>query len=143
MQGRRTILAVVAGLALLVPAANAGAGPAAKKSGEELVVYQTTGKLKLGKRIAYLIACGAPAGQFCQLEVTNELKLKGPDLGPLTSSGVFPGGQVVEVFIKLNKGARVAAKRKIRAAKVASTITATNLTTGEIDVDEQTFRLKK
>ena len=139
----RILLPLIAALALLVPAASAGAGPAANKSGEELVVYQTTGKLELGKRLTYLIACGAPAGQFCQLEVTNELKLKGPDLGPLTSSGVFPGGQVVEVFIELNKGARLAAKRKIGAAKVASTLTATNLTTGEIDVDEQTFRLKK
>jgi len=143
MNRRHSALAIVAALALLVPAATAGAGPAANKSGEELVVYQTTGKLELGKKITYQIACGAPAGQFCQLEVTNKLKLKGPDLGPLTSTGDFPGGQAIEVFIELNKGARLAAKRKIKAAKVASTITATNLTTGEVDFDEQTFRLKK
>lgn len=143
MNRRHGLLAIVAALALLVPAATAGAGPAANKAGEELVFYETTGKLKLGKQVEYRIACGAPAGQFCQLEVTNELKLKGPDLGPLTSTGVFPGGQAVEVFIKLNKGARFAVKRKIKAAKLASTITATNLTTGEVDVDDQTFRLKK
>ncbi len=140
---RNGLLAIVAALALLVPASTAGAGPAATKSGEELITYLDTSKLELNKRINYLIACGAPAGQNCQIEVTNELKLKGPDLGPLTTSGVFPGGQVVEVFIELNKGARVAARRKLSAAKVASTITATNLTTGEIDVDEQTFRLKR
>lgn len=143
MNRRTSLLAVFAALALLVPATTAGAGPAANKSGEELVSYLDTGKLELGKRITYLIACGAPAGQSCQISVSNELKLKGPDLGPISSEAPFPGGTTVEVFIELNKGARIAAKRKISAAKVVSTITATNLTTGEIDVDEQTFRLKK
>ncbi|MGH2923069.1 MAG: hypothetical protein ACRDKH_03440 [Solirubrobacterales bacterium] len=139
----RILAALIAALALALPATTAGGAPTATTSGEELGTYLDTGKLKLRKRLNYLIACGAPAGQLCQLEVENKLKLKGPDLGPLRTSGIFAGGQTVEVFIQLNKGARVAAKRNIGAAKVKSSLTATNLTTGEVDVDEQTFRLKK
>jgi len=143
---RRTTPAIAAAaliVALLVPASQAGAGPAANASGEELISYLTGGKLKVKKKIKYLILCGAPAGQSCQVEVSNKLKLKGPDVGPISSSAPFPGGQAIEVFIRLNKGARRAARAKIGAAKVVSEITATNLTTGEADTDRETFRLKK
>jgi hypothetical protein len=142
-QGLTAFAAAAAVAALLVPAASAGAGPTAKASGEELVTYLTGGKLKVKKKIKYLILCGAPAGQLCEIEVSNKLKLKGPDLGPLRSSGIFAGGQAVEIVIQTNKGARKAIKAKLRAARLKSEITATNLTTGEVDFDSESFKLKK
>jgi hypothetical protein len=151
-----TAIAAAIAAALLVPAA-AGAGangtvslapagpgsPTATASGEELVTYQTFGKLRLDKRVTYLITCGAPAGQVCGFEVTNEIVLKGPNVTLATSGGPFASGQLVEVFIELNKNARNAIRASGKKAKVRSEVTATNLNTGEVDFDSATFKFKR
>jgi hypothetical protein len=151
-----TAIAAAVAAALLVPAAAAAGAsgtvslapaaagsPTATASGEELVTYQTFGKLKLAKRVEYLIQCGAPVGQVCGFEVTNEIVLNGPNATLETSGGPFPSGQLVEVFIELNKGARNAIKASGKKAKVRSEVTATNLNTGEVDFDTGTFRFKR
>lgn len=133
------VLAIAAIAALVGPAAaGAGAGPTARKSGEELVRYITKGKLKASKRIEYRVVCGAD----CALTATSTLVLKGPNLGPVSSSGQFTGGQAARVFLKPNKAARAAIKASGNSAKLRTTVRATDLVTGEVDTDTRTYRFK-
>jgi hypothetical protein len=128
---------------LLVLPASAGAAtrdaPTASTSGEEQVTYLTGGKLKPRKRLRYRVVCAAS----CALTVSSKLNLKGPNLGPITSTGTIAAGQVAEAVIRVNKGARSAIKANRRAAKLVTTVTATNTTTGEVDVDRRTYRFKR
>lgn len=142
MNLRRSLLAVFATLALLVPAATAGAGPAANKSGEELVTYLDTGRLKIDERISFFVFCGAPAGSGCQIEADMRVKLPGPDFraGPL--SGSTAAQTEVEVFLEPNRAARKILRIAGKRARMVTEVTATNILTGEVDTDEQTFRLK-
>jgi hypothetical protein len=114
------------------------AGPVAGKSGEELVSYLTVGKLKPGKRIAYRVVCSAD----CQLTATSTLVLKGPNLGPVSSTGTFPAGVIAEAFLKPNKPARAAIKAHIGSSKLRTSVSATDLATGEVDTDKRTFKFK-
>jgi hypothetical protein len=116
----------------------AGTVPVAGKSAETLVAYLTVGKLKPGRRIAYRVVCNAD----CQLTATSTLVLKGPNLGPISSTGSFPAGVVAEAFLKPNKPARAAIKRNIGASKLRTSVTATAVATGETDTDKRTFRFK-
>ena len=126
--------------AVLIAAAPAGAGsPTASASGEELLTYLTGGKFKAGKRIAYQVVCAAN----CTLTAESKLKMKGPDVGPIRSTGTFAAGQVAEAFIKPNKAARGAIKAKIGAAKLVTKVTATNTATGEVDVDSRIYKFKR
>jgi hypothetical protein len=130
---------VVLAAAILVTAGPADAGsPTATAAGEELVSYLTKGKLKPGKRISYRVVCAAA----CQLTATSTLVLKGPDLGPVSETGLFPAGQSVEAFLKPNKSARNLIKANLGASKLRTSITATNTATGEIDSDRRSFRFK-
>jgi hypothetical protein len=119
-------------------AVKAGEGPTAVKSGEELVRYLTKGRLKPARRIEYRVVCGAD----CSVTATSTLVLKGPNLGPVSSSGQFPAGGIAEVFLKPNKPARAAIKASGNAAKLVTKVRATNVLTGEVDVDSRTFRFK-
>jgi hypothetical protein len=144
---RRRLTAIVstAGLAvaLLFPATPAGAGgPTAQKSGEELLTYLTTGKLKVKSSLKYLVQCGAPAPANCFMEARSVIVLKGPNL-KVSSSGVFPAGSVVEVFIDINKPVRSAIKANLKKSKLRTTVSATNDLTGEVDEDSVTFKFKK
>jgi len=130
-------IALAATAALLAPA-GAGAGPTASKSGEELVRYLTKGKLKPAKRIEYRVVCAAD----CAITATSTLVLKGPNLGPIASSGQFPAGQIIEVFLKPNKAARAAIKDSGKAAKLKTKVNVTNLATGETDSDARSFGFK-
>ena len=126
--------------ALMVAATPAGAGsPEAGASADHLLTYLTGGKLKPGKRIAYQVVCSAN----CTLTASTKLKLKGPDIGPISSTATFNANVVAEAFIKPNKAARNAIKANIGAAKLVTEVTATDLTTGEIDVDNRTYRFKR
>jgi hypothetical protein len=131
------VLAVAASAALLVPA-GAGAGPSASASGEELVRYLTKGKIKVSKRMEYRIVCSAD----CSVSASTTLVLKGPNLGPISSAGQFPAGQIIEVFLKPNKAARNAIKASGNAAKLKTKIRATDVVTGEADSDSRAFRFK-
>ena len=137
---RRTALATAATAALLLTAAPAGAGSTnATASGEELLTYLTGGKLKPSKRFAYQVICAAD----CSLSATAKVKVKGGSLGPIVSTAVFPANQVAEAFIKPNKNLRNAIKANIRTARLITKVTATNLATGEVDVDTRTYRFKR
>ena len=136
-----------AGMVLAAPASasapisgitSAGSAPVAGKSAETLVAYLTVGKLKPGKRIAYRVVCNAD----CQLTATSTLVLKGPNLGPVSSTGSFPAGVVAEAFLKPNKPARAAIKDNIGASKLRTSVTATAVATGETDTDNRTFKFK-
>jgi hypothetical protein len=142
-QAATALVAAAAMVAFLVPVAQAGSGPTAQAAGEELVDYDTGGRLKPRKRLEYRVVCGAPLGQFCQMEARSKLKLRGPDLGPIHATGVFLGGQTVEVFLKLNRAAQRALKRSGKAARLVTKVTATNTSTGEVDVDKKSFRFKR
>ena len=121
--------AIAAGsLALAAPAS----------AGEDLVSYLTKGKLKPGKRIAYRAVCNAD----CQLTVTSTLVLKGPDLGPVSSTNTFNAGTIAEAFLKPNKPARQAIKDHIGVSRLRTEITATSLADGTTDTDSRTFKFK-
>ncbi|MDP9228396.1 MAG: hypothetical protein M3M99_05005 [Actinomycetota bacterium] len=139
---RRSMSVIASGavaVAALIPVASAGAGPVATKSDEDVVSYYLPEpKLPVSKRIVYQATCS----QNCLLSATTELKLKGPDIGPVTSSATFTGGTIAEAFIVINKNARRAIKQHKKAAKLKTEITGTNLFTGEIDTDSYTFKFK-
>jgi hypothetical protein len=139
----RTALATAATLAaLLVPAASAGAGPAANKSGEELVTYLTTGKIKVKNPISFQILCGAPAPANCLVQVEAEIKVPGPN-PQFSDVGTLLPGQVGIFEISVSKGARTFIKDNLKKSKLTATVTATNSVSGEVDVDGETFKFKK
>ena len=130
-RGKATVVAAVSA-ALLAMAAPASAG-------EDLLSYLTKGKLKPSKRIAFQVVCNAD----CQLTATSTLVLKGPNLPPVSVTNVFPAGLIAEAFLKPNKPARQAIKDDIGAAKLKTSVTATNTATGETDTDRRTYKFKK
>lgn len=133
------VLGVAATAALVGPgAAGAGEGPTASSSGEELIRYLTKGKLKRDNRIEYRVVCAAD----CQITATSTIVLKGPNLGPISSTGPFAAGQVAEVFLEPNKPARAAIRESGKSAKLVTKVSATNTLTGEIDTDRRNFRFK-
>jgi hypothetical protein len=140
---RLTALAAAASaVAILVPAAPAGAGPTANKSGEELVSYLTTGKLKVKNPFSYQFLCGAPAGASCVSEVRAEIVIPGPNLS-VSSGGVIPAGVIGVHEIDTNKVVRKVIRDNIKKAKLRTTVIGTNSLTGEVDTDQQTFKFKK
>ena len=130
-RGKATVVAAVSA-ALLAMAAPASAG-------EDLLTYLTKGKMKPSKRIAFQVVCNAD----CQLTATSTLVLKGPNLPPVSVTNVFPAGLIAEAFLKPNKPARQAIKDDIGAAKLKTSVTATNTATGETDTDRRTYKFKK
>ena len=133
------VLGVAATAALVGPgAAGAGEGPTASSSGDELIRYLTKGKLKPDNRIEYRVVCAAD----CQLTATSSVVLNGPNLRPVSSTGAFVAGQVVEVFLKPNKPARAAIRESGGSAKLVTKVSATNTLTGETDTDRRNFRFK-
>jgi hypothetical protein len=136
---KAALAALCATAILLVPALPAGADPKAQASGEELVSYLTKGKLKPAKRIPYRFVCS----EDCFVTATSTLVLKGPNLGPVSSSGQFAAGQVIEAFLKPNKPARTAITDNIGASKLRTSVTASSTLTGETDTDNRTFKFKR
>jgi hypothetical protein len=132
------VVAVFAIAALSGPAlAGAGDGPTAGKSADTLLRYLTKGKLKPDSRIEYRIVCSLD----CNVSATSTLVLKGPNLSAI-SSGAFPAGQVIEVFLRPNKAARQAIKNSGKSARLKTKIRATAAATGETDSDARTYRFK-
>jgi hypothetical protein len=139
MRRRGTAVAVACAVAaVLLPALPAAASPTAQTSAEDLVSFLTKGKLKPGKRIAFRFVCS----EDCFVTATSTLVLKGPNLGPIASSGQFPAGQIIEAFLKPNRPARDAIKDNIGASKLRTSVTATSTGTGETDTDNRTFKFK-
>jgi hypothetical protein len=131
-RGTSIFIAALCSLALLVPAATSSAQTA-------IVSYLTTGKLKVAKRIQYNITCSVN----CQVTASSTLKLKGPDLPPAVVPGTIAAGSVATPFIVLNKPAKAALKSKPAAARLVTSITATDLATGASQTISRTFRFKK
>jgi hypothetical protein len=137
---RLTALAAAASaVAILVPAAPAGAGPTAQKSGEELVQILTTGKLKVRSDVKVTALCAAN----CQISGQLTLKAKGPNASFFLPPITLVAGQTAEAVLSLNKGARRIIKEQIKTTKLKAEFTAQNSLTGEIDVDEKTFKFKR
>ena len=138
---RGTAALVTAGVAvMLVTAAPPRAIAQTSVDSEGLVSYVTTGKLKLKKRITYKFVCSTE----CQVTATSTLVLRGPDVGPIVDTGVFPAGQIIEVFLKPNKSARRSIKRNLKASKLRTSVTAINPGPyGENDTDTRVFRFKR
>ncbi|HEY6638550.1 MAG TPA: hypothetical protein VIZ61_12775 [Solirubrobacterales bacterium] len=115
-------------------------GSARPVDGEDLLSYVTTSKLKLKKRIAYRFVCSTE----CQVTATTTLVLRGPDVGPIVDTDLFPAGQVIEVFLKPNKSARKSIRRHIGASKLRTSVTAVNPSPyGETDTDTRIFRFRR
>ena len=131
--------AIAAVVALIGPAASATADPQAEAAGEELVTFVTKGKLKLGKTIRYQFVCAAA----CNIKADVTIALPGPNFNttPVTATNV-PAGQVLEDKLKPNGPLLNAIKEDKGKAKLLATITATNVATGEIDVDKAAFKFK-
>jgi hypothetical protein len=132
---------VTAGVAvILLTAAPPRAVAQTSVNSESLLSYVTTGKLKLKKRVTYRFVCSTE----CQVTATSTLVLRGPDVGPIVDTGVFPAGQVIEVFLKPNKSARRAIRRNIGASKLRTSVTAINPGPyGENDTDTRVFRFRR
>ena len=107
---------------ILVTAAPPRAVAQTSVDSEGLVSYLTTGKLKVKKRIAYKFVCSTE----CQVTATTTLVLRGPDVGPIVDTGLFPAGQIIEVFLKPNKSARRAIRKHIGASKLRTSVCAIN-----------------
>ena len=139
---RRGITALLtAGVAvILLTAAPPRAIGQTSADSEGLLSYLTTGKLKLGKRIAYKVVCSTE----CQVTATSTLVLRGPDVGPIVDTGLFPAGEIIEVFLKPNKSARRAIRKNLGASKLRTAVTAINPGPyGENDTDTRVFRFKR
>ncbi len=108
-------------LAALGSAVPAGAGQTATKADETLVRYLTKGKLKLD--VALL--------------------LPGKDFSPKPIGGNVAAGNVISDQIKPNGPLLKRIRDKIGRVKLRSTITATDLVTGEVDRDNRVFKLKR
>ena len=132
---------VTAGVAIiLVSAAPPRAIAQTSVDSEGQLSYVTTGKLKLKKRITYKFVCSTE----CQVTATSTLVLRGPDVGPIVDTGVFPAGQIIEVFLKPNKSARRKIRRNLGASKLRTSVTAINPGPyGENDTDTRVFRFKR
>jgi len=132
---------VTAGVAvILLTAAPPRAVAQTSVGSEGLLSYVTTGKLKLKKRITYRFVCSTE----CQVTATSTLVLRGPDVGPIVDTGVFPAGQIIEVFLRPNKSARRSIRRNIGASKLRTSITAINPGPyGENDTDTRVFRFRR
>jgi hypothetical protein len=101
------------------------------------VSYVTAGKLKPGKRITYRFACSTA----CQVTASATLVLKGPNLGPVSDTGMFTAGEVGAAFLKPNGAARDAIKDHIGGSKLRTSLFAVDAT-GATDTDTRTFRFK-
>jgi hypothetical protein len=121
------------------PAAPPATPTTGQPAAEDLLSYLTIGKLKLGKRIAYRLRCSAE----CDVTATSILVLRGPDVGPVVDTGSFPGGEIIEAFLRPNKSARRAIRRSVGASKLRTSVTATNPTTGLTDTDTRVFRFRR
>ncbi len=132
---------MTAGVAvILVTGASPRAVAQTPVDSEGMLNYVTTGKLKLGKRIAYKFVCSTE----CQVTATTTLVLRGPDVGPIVDTGLFPAGQIIEVFLKPNKSARRAMRRHIGKSKLRTSVTAINPGPyGENDTDTRVFKFKR
>jgi hypothetical protein len=141
IRGITTGIVVIAVLGLaLAPTAGAGSsGPTATASGEDLVSYVTTGKLKLAKRLVYQFTCSAN----CSVTATATFVLRGPNYFPGSVTGSLGAGQVGGHELRPNKPLRRAIRRDLKPSKLRTEITATNLATGETDTDTRTFRFKR
>jgi hypothetical protein len=139
---RRGIAALVtAGAAVvLVTAAPPHAVAQTDGANDGLLSYVTTGKLKVGKRISYKFVCSME----CQVTATSTLVLRGPDVGPVVDTGLFPAGEIIEAFLKPNKSARRSIRRHIGASKLRTSVTAINTGPyGENDTDTRVFRFRR
>lgn len=130
----------IATVALLAPlGSTAGADPQAQKSGEEIVRYVTKGKLKVAKNVKYRFVCGVT----CNVKVDATVVLPGPNFrSPPIRGTNFPAGVVLEDILKPNGPLLKAIKANKRKAKLRTKVTATDVATGQVDVDKRTYRFR-
>ncbi len=126
-------------LAALGSAVPAGAGQTATKADETLVRYLTKGKLKADGNISYKVVCAVD----CKLKLDVALLLPGKDFSPKPIGGNVAAGNVISDQIKPNGPLLKRIRDKIGRVKLRSTITATDLVTGEVDRDNRVFKLKR
>jgi hypothetical protein len=128
-----------AGIAAAVVAVSlALAGPAS--AGEDLVSYQTDGRLKVAKKVKYRFVCSVD----CQVTVTSELVTEGSgDVAPLTKTGTFEAGIVVGSSVRLPKSLRKTIRDNLGTSKLRTGIKASSLSDGVTDTDRRTFKFKR
>jgi hypothetical protein len=130
---------------MVVALAIAGAGalamalPAATSADQGIVVFTTTGKIKVAKRVQYSIACSVQ----CDVIIRQTLKLQGPDLAPVTVPGTLAPNIPASPFIVLNKPALQALRRDVAKARLVSAVTATSSATGAKQRIRAVFSFKR
>jgi hypothetical protein len=123
--------------ALLLPASGAVGAPSAHKSGA-LVNYLTTGKIKIGKRMAVPFVCSV------NCDVVSTLKVKGPFIkGADTEQGSLQAGVPAEHFIKPSGPLKRLMESSPGRYKLVSHVTATDPATGATDNIAHAFKLKR
>lgn len=144
MRTRLAVLGVAAVLAVLaVQVTPASAGPAtgeptATASGK-LVRVLGPNRFRVARKLRYRIWCSAD----CRFVVRTKLFLAGPDLGPLVLRGTALAGTRRVIVLRLNRGARRAILRNLRAARLRVRVKATNRDTGGVERVTRVFRFKR
>jgi hypothetical protein len=117
-----------------------GGGPVATPSAEveSIVNYNTSGKLKVQRKIRFLATCTVN----CNVTVNLELVVPGPNLKTAPLTGSFLAGQIFEGFIELNKAGRAFVKENKKKSKFRTSIAAVDPLTGNTDTDARTFKFK-
>jgi hypothetical protein len=113
--------------------------PGATSADQGIVSFQTTGKIKVAKRVQYNLACSVQ----CQVIIRQTLKLRGPDLAPVTVPGTLAANIPATPFIVLNKPALQALRRDVAAARLVSVVTATDVATGAQQTIRAVFSFKR
>jgi hypothetical protein len=121
----------------LTTALIAGAGAAQADNGS--LVVQTSGKLKVTKKIDVDFTCTVN----CFVTVKRELKVRGVDPPDSVVNGQFVAGQPARFTLKFNNQARKFIRHDAKKSKLKLTFQVTNTDTGAQDVVKRSFKFKK
>lgn len=127
------VVAAVCALALLLSAGVSSAQA-------PLVSYLTSGKIKVSKTMRYQFVCSVN----CSVVETTTLKLGSQRVPTVAGPATFAAGAPIEAqfIIKSNRGVS-AVRHDAKKAKLISSVTATDVTTGAQQTINRTFKLKK
>jgi hypothetical protein len=136
--GRKVaLLALTGALVLPAPTAVAGDGPQATKSGA-IVNFQTTGKLRVAKRIQPLAVCNVN----CDVSGTGVLKGRGAK-ATFSDSSPFAAGEQFGLFVIVKGQFLKLMKANPGKFRLRETLTAIDQATGATDTVSRAFTFKR
>jgi hypothetical protein len=96
-------------------------------------------KLKVAKKLKIPVACQVD----CDIVARSTLKLPGPNLGPVSSSGHIQPSASKVIILTLNGPAKAALKDGFKSSKLIVRVTATDSSTGQQVNANKSFKFKK